>query len=55
MLLRYLGPETAVPLASALAVVSGALILFWNKTVSAARAVGRFVGRLLGRGPGTPR
>ncbi len=49
-MLRYLGPETAVPLASALAVISGAVILFWSKTVAAARSVGRFFGRLFGRG-----
>jgi hypothetical protein len=48
-MLRYLGPETAMPLASLLAIISGALILFWRRTVDLARSIGRFVGRLFGR------
>jgi hypothetical protein len=45
----YLGPETAMPLASLLAVISGALILFWRRTVTAAKAIGRLFGRIFGR------
>lgn len=53
----YFGPETIMPLASALAVVTGALLLFWRRVVSLARAVfGRLVW-LFGRrrrSPGLP-
>ncbi len=45
-MLLYLGPDTAMPLASALAVISGVLILFWNKTVAGVRRVLGAVGRL---------
>ncbi len=48
-MLRYLGPETAMPLATALAAISAGLILFWRRTVNAVKAVGRFVGRLFGK------
>ena len=48
-MLRYLGPETAMPLASLLAIISGALILFWRRTVMVVRSIGRFVGRMFGR------
>jgi len=34
----YVGPETLMPLASALAAVAGVLLLFWRKTVGVCRA-----------------
>ncbi|MGH7561587.1 MAG: hypothetical protein ACRENB_11290 [Gemmatimonadales bacterium] len=45
----YLGPDTAVPLASAFAAIAGVAILFWNRTVAAARSAARFVARLFRR------
>ncbi len=49
----YVGPETLMPLASILAAITGVLMLFWRKTVGAARASYQFVSRtftrLLGR------
>ena len=38
-----------MPLASALAAVVGVLVLFWHKTVAAAKGFVRFVGRQLSR------
>jgi len=34
----YVGPETLMPLASALAAVAGVALMFWRKTVGACRA-----------------
>ena len=48
-MLRYLGPETAMPLASLIAIISGALILFWRRAVGFAKSIGRFFGRMFGR------
>ena len=48
-MLRYLGPETAMPLASLLAIISGALILFWRRTVSIAKSIGRVFEKIFGR------
>lgn len=49
----YIGPETLMPLASALAAIAGVLMLFWRKTVTVFRACVGFVSqsfsRLLGR------
>ena len=49
----YLGPDTAMPLASAIAAVIGVAVLFWHKTVAfvkgMARAVSNGVARLAGR------
>jgi hypothetical protein len=41
--LLYIGPDAFLPLASALAAVAGALLMFWQRIVS-------FVGNLFGRG-----
>ncbi|MFV1986740.1 MAG: hypothetical protein ACC682_05645 [Gemmatimonadota bacterium] len=41
----YIGPETLMPLASALAAIAGVLMLFWRKTVATAKACGDFVAR----------
>lgn len=35
----YIGPETLMPVASALAAVTGAVLLFWRRTVGLVRAV----------------
>lgn len=45
----YIGPETLMPLASILAAIAGFLMLFWRRTVSVAKAIGRGFGRLFGR------
>lgn len=48
----YLGPETAMPLASALAAVVGVAVMFWHKTVALAKSAGRAVARLFRRKDG---
>lgn len=49
----YIGPETLMPLASILAAITGVAMLFWRKTVTAARTsvefLSRTFSRLLGR------
>jgi len=45
----YIGPETLMPIASVLAAITGFLMLFWRRTVGAAKAVKRGVGKLFTR------
>jgi len=45
----YLGPDTAMPLATAFAAVVGVLVLFWHKTVAGVKGVARFVGKQVSR------
>jgi hypothetical protein len=45
----YVGPETLMPLASALAAVVGVALMFWRKTVGLARATYRLVARQFSR------
>jgi len=45
----YLGPDTALPLVSAAAAVVGVAVMFWHRTVAAAKGVVRFVGERLAR------
>lgn len=45
----YIGPETLMPLASALAAIGGVLLLFWHRTTGAVRAGFRAVTRALSR------
>jgi hypothetical protein len=49
----YLGPDTAMPLASAVAAVVGVAVMFWHRTVALFKGMARFVGdrvsRLTGR------
>ncbi len=45
----YIGPDTIMPVASALAAVAGVAIMFWHKTVGLVRGLGSFVGRQVGR------
>jgi hypothetical protein len=49
--MMYVGPETLMPLASALAAVAGVAIMFWRKTVAMVKASFRFVSRLFSRNP----
>ena len=39
----YLGPDTALPFASALAAVIGVAVMFWRRTVAIAKGAARFV------------
>ncbi len=43
----YVGPETMMPLASAVAAVAGILMVFWRRTVAALRAGARFISRVV--------
>lgn len=51
--LAYVGPETLMPLASALAAIGGILLLFWHRLVALVRigsqAIGRRVSSLFSR------
>lgn len=52
----YFGPETIMPLASALAVVAGVVLMFWRRTVGFVRVVFAHLASLVGhrRGPTGP-
>jgi len=45
----YVGPETLMPLASALAAIAGALLLFWRRAVGAARSSYEFISQKFSR------
>jgi len=45
----YIGPETIMPLASALAAVGGVLLMFWKKVTGFTRAVFRRITRIFAR------
>ncbi|HEV8151014.1 MAG TPA: hypothetical protein VGP61_12580 [Gemmatimonadales bacterium] len=45
----YLGPDAAVPFASAIAAIIGVLVLFWHRTVAAVKGAARWIGRLVKR------
>jgi len=45
----YVGPETLMPLASALAAVAGVALMFWRKTVGVCRAGYGFLKRTVAR------
>jgi hypothetical protein len=49
----YIGPDTLMPVASALAAIAGVVLMFWRRTVGivrmGAQAVGRSVSRLVGK------
>jgi hypothetical protein len=45
----YVGPETLMPVASAIAGVVGVMLMFWRRTVAAFRASRRFVARTVER------
>jgi hypothetical protein len=44
-LLLYIGPETMLPLASALAAIGGVLLLFWHRFVGMLRRLWRLIAR----------
>lgn len=39
----YIGPETIMPIASALAAIGGILMMFWNRTTAFMRSGVRFI------------
>lgn len=43
--LAYLGPETLMPVASALAAFGGLILLFWRRMVGLMRRLGRTLGK----------
>ena len=45
----YLGPDAALPFASAIAAVVGVAVMFWHRTVGVFKGVARWMGRLVGR------
>jgi hypothetical protein len=45
LIILYMGPETALPLLSALAAVVGFLLMVWHRAVALARKVWRFFAR----------
>jgi hypothetical protein len=45
----YIGPDAALPIASAIAAVTGVAVMFWHKTVALVKGAGRAIGRLFGR------
>jgi hypothetical protein len=45
----YIGPETIMPLASALAAVGGVLLMFWKKVTGFTRSVFQRITRIFAR------
>jgi hypothetical protein len=45
----YIGPETMMPLASALAAISGVVLLFWRRVKGFFRMLSQAVGRTFAR------
>ena len=45
----YIGPDAAMPIASALAAVVGVAVMFWHKTVALFKGAGRAVAKLFGK------
>ena len=45
----YIGPETLMPLASAVAAVMGVLLMFWRRVVGAVRSGVNTLSRLFTR------
>jgi hypothetical protein len=45
----YIGPDVALPVASALAAVAGVAVMFWHKTVALVKGAGRAVARIFGK------
>jgi hypothetical protein len=46
----YLGPDTAMPLATILAAIGGMAVMFWHKTVAFVKGAGRAIAHLFRRG-----
>jgi hypothetical protein len=45
----YLGPETIMPIASALAAIAGVLLMFWRRLVGFARVTKQSISRAFSR------
>jgi hypothetical protein len=45
MIMLYIGPETMLPLASALAAIGGVLLIFWQRFVGLVRKLWRLIVR----------
>ena len=45
----YIGPDSMMPLASALAAIAGVAVMFWHRTVGIVKGAAQWVGRLFGR------
>lgn len=45
MVMLYIGPETMLPLTSALAAIAGVLLMFWQRIVRLVRKVWRIIAR----------
>ena len=45
MIMLYIGPETMLPLASALAAIGGVLLIFWQRFVGLVRKLWRVIAR----------
>lgn len=45
----YLGPDAALPFASAIAAIVGVAVMFWHRTVGILKGAGRWLGRVVGR------
>jgi hypothetical protein len=45
MMILYIGPETILPLASALAAIGGVLLMFWQRFVGLFRKLWRVIAR----------
>ena len=45
----YIGPDAAMPIASALAAVVGVAVMFWHRTVALFKGAGRAVAKLFGK------
>lgn len=48
-MMLYLGPDTAMPLATALTAVAGVAVMFWHKTAGAFKSAFRWMWRVVGR------
>jgi len=45
----YIGPDTLMPVASALAAIAGVVLLFWRRTVGAVRMGVQILGQRISR------
>jgi hypothetical protein len=45
----YIGPETLMPLASAIAAITGVLLMFWRRVAGLGRTTLQAVGRTFSR------
>jgi hypothetical protein len=45
IILLYIGPETMLPLASALAAIGGLLLMFWHRLIGLLRKLWRLIAK----------